>query len=50
MRGWVDYLGTIAEDGLITTGWLGDHMLPGPAPGWEEYVAEETPPPLIWTG
>ena len=37
MRGWVDYLGTIAEDGLITTGWLGDHMLPGPAPGWEEY-------------
>ena len=50
MRGWVDYLGTIAEDGLVTTGWLGDHMLPGPAPGWEEYVAEETPPPLIWTG
>ena len=50
MRAWVDYLGTIAEDGLITTGWLGDHMLPGPAPGWEEYVAEETPPPLIWTG
>ena len=50
MRGWVDYLGTIAENGLITTGWLGDHMLPGPAPGWEEYVAEETPPPLIWTG
>ena len=50
MRGWVDYLGTIAEGGLITTGWLGDHMLPGPAPGWEEYVAEETPPPLIWTG
>ena len=50
MRGWVDYLGSIAEDGVITTGWLGDHMLPGPAPGWEEYVSEETPPPLIWTG
>ena len=50
MRAYVDYLGTIAENGLITTGWLGDHMLPGPAPGWEEYVAEETPPPLIWTG
>ena len=50
MRGWVDYLGTIAENGLITSGWLGDHMLPGPAPGWEEYVAEETPPPLIRTG
>jgi alpha-L-rhamnosidase len=50
MRAYVDYLSTIAEDGLITTGWLGDHMLPGPAPGWEEYVAEETPPPLLWTG
>ena len=50
MRGWVDYLGSIAERGLITSGWLGDHMLPGPAPGWEEYVSEETPPPLIRTG
>ena len=47
---WVDFLGTIAENGIITTGWLGDHMVPGPSPGYEGYTSEETPPPLIWTG
>ena len=37
-------------DFIITTGWLGDHMLPGPSPGYEVYTSDETPPPLIWTG
>ena len=50
IRRWVDYLGTVARDYLVEVGWLGDHMLPGPAPGYEEYVAAETPPPLLWTG
>lgn len=47
---WIGYLGTIEEDGLIKTGWLGDHMLPGKTPGHEVYVSDETPRPLVWNG
>jgi alpha-L-rhamnosidase len=50
IKAWVDFLSSIAEDSLITTGWLGDHMLPGKSPGREVYTSDETPPPLIWTG
>ena len=50
MQRYVDFLSSIAEDGIITTGWLGDHLLPGAAPGQEVYTSDETPPPLIWTG
>lgn len=47
---WIDFLDGTSEDDIITTGWLGDHMLPGAAPGHEIYTSDETPPELIWTG
>ena len=40
----------IAEGHLINHGHYGDHMLPGSAPGEEEFVSSETPPELLWTG
>ena len=50
IKGWVDYLTSIAENHTVTEGHYGDHMLPGEAPGKEEFVSSETPPPLLWTG
>ena len=47
---WVDYLGSVAKDYIIDDGHLGDHMIAGDAPGEEEFVSSETPPPLVWTG
>ena len=47
---WVDYLTSVAEDHIVSEGHYGDHMLPGAAPGEEEFVSSETPPPLLWTG
>ena len=49
MRRWVDYLTSIAQGHLVTEGHYGDHMMPGDAPGLEEFVSSETPPPLVWT-
>ncbi|MBN2293218.1 MAG: family 78 glycoside hydrolase catalytic domain [Pirellulales bacterium] len=49
MKKWTDYLVSLAPDHLMTKGTYGDHMLPGKKPGKEEYIAKETPPPLIWT-
>ena len=40
----------IAEEHLVTHGHYGDHMLPGTAPGDEEFVSGETPPELLWSG
>ena len=50
MRQWVDHLTSTAEGHLATQGRLGDHMLPGDAPGQEEFASSETPPPVVWTG
>ncbi|MCX7425518.1 MAG: family 78 glycoside hydrolase catalytic domain [Planctomycetia bacterium] len=52
MKRWVGYLTSIAnEDHVIEKGgYYGDHMLPGDAPGKEEFLSKETPPPLLWTG
>ena len=50
IRLWVDYLTSVAEDNIVSEGHYGDHMLPGAAPGEEEFVSSETPPPLLWTG
>ena len=50
IRLWVDYLTSVAEDHIVSEGHYGDHMLPGAAPGEEEFVSSETPPPLLWTG
>ncbi len=50
IRKWVDYLTSVAENCIVREGHYGDHMLPGEAPGKEEFVSSETPPPLLWTG
>ncbi len=50
MKKWLDYLASIAGNHIVTKGHYGDHMLPGEAPGEEEFISSETPPPLIWTG
>ncbi len=49
MKKWVDYLTSLAPDHILSKGTYGDHMLPGPSPGKEEYISKETPPPLMWT-
>ena len=43
MKRCVDYHTSIAEDGIITRGIYGDHMLPGKFPGDEEFISRETP-------
>jgi alpha-L-rhamnosidase len=51
MKRWVDHLASIAKNNLIEKGgYYGDHMLPGEAPGKEEFISTETPPALLWTG
>ncbi|MHC4178857.1 MAG: family 78 glycoside hydrolase catalytic domain, partial [Planctomycetota bacterium] len=50
MRRCVDYHTSIAEDHIITRGRYGDHLLPGRSPGEEQFISQETPPPLVWTG
>jgi len=50
MRRCVDYHTSIAEDHIISRGSYGDHMLPGKFPGDEQFISQETPPPLVWTG
>jgi len=52
MKRWVGYLTSIANrDHLIEEGgYYGDHMLPGDAPGKEEFISTETPSSLLWTG
>jgi len=50
MKKWLYHLVAISSGHLITTGYYGYHMLPGPAPGQEEFLSSETPPPLLWTG
>jgi alpha-L-rhamnosidase len=50
MKRWIDYLTSTAEDHIIVKGVYGDHMLPGPEPGKEQFISKETPRPLVWTG
>ena len=50
MKKWIDYLTSIADSHLIKKGHYGDHMLPGSAPGKEEFISSETPRALVWTG
>ncbi|KKL84204.1 hypothetical protein LCGC14_1967070, partial [marine sediment metagenome] len=50
MRRCVDWLGTQTEEYIVSKGHYGDHMIPGEAPGKEEFISSETPPPLVWTG
>jgi len=50
MKKWIDHLTSIADKHLIKKGHYGDHMLPGKAPGKEQFISRETPRPLVWTG
>jgi len=51
VRAWVEFIGRelCDESGLVTKGWLGEHMLPGREVGQWEFRSTETPPPFIWT-
>ena len=50
IKDWVDYIGNhMCEGQLVVIGWLGDHMVPGPAPGYEKWRSDETPQSLSWT-
>ena len=46
----VRYFQTVEEGGILTEGHFGDHMLPGSAPGQDEFVSTETPRELVWSG
>ena len=50
MKKWIAYLTSVADGHLIKKGHYGDHMLPGSAPGKEQFISRETPRPLVWTG
>ena len=50
IKNWVDYIkNNMCEGAIVTIGWLGDHMAPGHAPGYEKWRSDETPPSLSWT-
>ncbi|MBT3272008.1 MAG: hypothetical protein HN368_02545, partial [Spirochaetales bacterium] len=46
----VRYFQAAEENGILIEGHYGDHMLPGPAPGQDEFISTETPRELVWTG
>lgn len=50
IKKWVDYIREqMCEGEIVSSGWLGDHMVPGLAPGYERYRSDETPPSLSYT-
>tara|TARA_B110000037_G_scaffold222822_1_gene299785 strand:- start:10108 stop:13512 length:3405 start_codon:yes stop_codon:yes gene_type:complete len=50
IKDWVDYIkDNMSEGPIVTIGWLGDHMVPGKAPGYEKWRSDETPQSLSWT-
>lgn len=50
IKDWVDYIkNNMCEGPIVTVGWLGDHMVPGKAPGYEKWRSDETPQSLSWT-
>jgi len=49
LKKWIAYLSSTAPEYIVTKGVYGDHMLPGPEPGREQFVSKETPRPLVWT-
>ena len=52
LQKWMGYLESLSENYIVGKGLVryGDHMLPGSAPGKEEFISKYTPPPLLWTG
>jgi alpha-L-rhamnosidase len=50
IKNWIDYITNNMCDGeFVVKGWLGDHMVPGYAPGYEKWLSDETPQSLPWT-
>ena len=49
MKQWLENLIEKADGFILKYGYYGDHMLPGPAPGKEEWMSPETPFPFIKT-
>ncbi|MEP0842238.1 MAG: family 78 glycoside hydrolase catalytic domain [Phycisphaerae bacterium] len=49
MKKWMEHLIANASGDLFLKGYYGDHMLPGPEPGREEFLSAETPKELIRT-
>jgi alpha-L-rhamnosidase len=49
MKLWLKNLIARADGFILKYGYYGDHMLPGAAPGREEWMSSETPKPLIKT-
>jgi hypothetical protein len=50
IKNWVVYISkNMCEGPIVTIGWLGDHMVPGKAPGYEKWRSDETPQSLSWT-
>ena len=50
IKSWVDYIKkNMCEGEIVVKGWLGDHMVPGYAPGYEKWLSDETPQSLSWT-
>ncbi len=47
MKKWMEHLIATADGDLYSTGYYGDHMLPGPEPGKEEFLSSETPKELV---
>ncbi len=50
IKAWVDYLTSKADDHIINADSFGDHMVPGPEPGKEEFMSRQTPRDLCQTG
>jgi len=46
---WIAYLSSMTSEHIVNKGTYGDHMLPGPEPGQEQFVSKETPRELVWT-
>ena len=49
LKKWIEYLSSTAPGHIVTDGLYGDHMVPGPEPGREQFRSKETPAPLVWT-
>jgi len=49
LKKWIEYLSSTAPGHIVTNGLYGDHMLPGPEPGREQFRSKQTPSPLVWT-
>jgi alpha-L-rhamnosidase len=50
IKKWLDHCAANAKDKYFPPGHFGDHLVPGPEPGDEQFMSKETPAELVWTG